>query len=38
MEQHRNLTEQDVRECLGLDNWAKQGGLTDYIIASAVKP
>jgi microcystin synthetase protein McyJ len=32
------LTEQDVRECLGLDNWAKQGGLTDYIIASAVKP
>ena len=32
------LSEQDVNECLGLDSWAKQGGLTDYIIASAVKP
>lgn len=32
------LSEQDVRECLGLEAWAKQGGLTDYIIASAVKP
>jgi len=32
------LSEQDVKECLGLEARAKQGGLTDYIIASAVKP
>lgn len=31
------LSEQDVREVLGLEAWAKMGGLTDYIIASAVK-
>jgi microcystin synthetase protein McyJ len=31
------LSEQDVSEVLGLDAWARQGGLTDYIIASGVK-
>lgn len=31
------LSEQDVRDVLGLEAWAKMGGLTDYIIASAVK-
>jgi microcystin synthetase protein McyJ len=31
------LSESDVQNVLGLDVWAKQGGLTDYIVASAVK-
>lgn len=31
------LSEQDVSQVLGLDAWARQGGLTDYIIASGVK-
>jgi microcystin synthetase protein McyJ len=32
------LTPEDVERCLGVEVWARQGGLTDYIIASAVKP
>lgn len=32
------LTPDDVEQVLGVDVWARQGGLTDYIIASAVKP
>lgn len=31
------LSEEDVRTCLGVDVWRKQGGLTDYVIFSAVK-
>lgn len=31
------LSEQDVRECLGVEAWRKQGGLTDYVIISAQK-
>jgi microcystin synthetase protein McyJ len=31
------LSEQDVRDCLGLEAWRKQGGLTDYVIIAAQK-
>jgi microcystin synthetase protein McyJ len=31
------ISEQDVRECLGVDIWRKQGGLTDYVIIAAQK-
>jgi microcystin synthetase protein McyJ len=31
------LSEEDVRTCLGVELWRKQGGLTDYVIFSAVK-
>jgi microcystin synthetase protein McyJ len=31
------LSEQDVRECLGVEAWRKQGGLTDYVIIAAKK-
>ncbi len=31
------LSEQDVQSCLGVEVWRKQGGLTDYVIVSAVK-
>jgi len=31
------ISEQDVRECLGVDVWRKQGGLTDYVIIAAQK-
>lgn len=32
------LSEQDVASCLGVEAWAKNGGLTDYVIVSARKP
>ena len=32
------ISEQEVADVLGVEVWAKQGGLTDYIIASARKP
>jgi microcystin synthetase protein McyJ len=32
------LTEDEITNVLGVDVWAKQGGLTDYVIASARKP
>jgi len=32
------LSEDDITQVLGLDVWARQGGLTDYVIASARKP
>jgi microcystin synthetase protein McyJ len=31
------LSEEDVQSCLGVEVWRKQGGLTDYVIFSAVK-
>jgi len=31
------VSEEDVQSCLGVDVWRKQGGLTDYVIFSAVK-
>jgi microcystin synthetase protein McyJ len=31
------ISEQDVRDCLGLEAWRKQGGLTDYVIIAAQK-
>lgn len=31
------LSQADVDSCLGVENWRKQGGLTDYVIVSAVK-
>jgi len=31
------ISEADVQSCLGVEVWAKQGGLTDYVIFSAVK-
>jgi microcystin synthetase protein McyJ len=31
------LSTQDVESCLGVEIWRKQGGLTDYVIFSAVK-
>lgn len=31
------LSEQDIRECLGVEAWRKQGGLTDYVIIAAKK-
>jgi microcystin synthetase protein McyJ len=31
------ISEQDVAECLGVEAWRKQGGLTDYVIISAQK-
>lgn len=38
MEQARvQLSKEDVESCLGVDLWRKQGGLTDYVIFSAVK-
>lgn len=36
-EAHIELSEHDVKHCLGLEVWKKQGGLTDYVIFSAVK-
>lgn len=32
------ISEQDVEECLGVEQWRKQGGLTDYVLFSAQKP
>jgi microcystin synthetase protein McyJ len=32
------ISEQDVQDVLGVEAWRKQGGLTDYVIFSAVKP
>jgi len=31
------LTAEDVANCLGVEVWKKQGGLTDYVIFSAIK-
>ncbi|MFI5306111.1 MAG: SAM-dependent methyltransferase [Polyangiales bacterium] len=31
------LSEQDIASCLGVEVWRKQGGLTDYVIFSAVR-
>jgi len=31
------LSDQDIASCLGVEVWRKQGGLTDYVIVSAVK-
>lgn len=33
-----DLTSDDIERVLGVEVWARQGGLTDYVIASAVKP
>jgi hypothetical protein len=32
------LSAEDVESCLGVENWAKFGGLTDYVIFAARKP
>jgi microcystin synthetase protein McyJ len=32
------LSAEDVEKCLGVDVWARQGGLSDYVIFSARKP
>ena len=32
------LSQDEIDACLGVEIWAKQGGLTDYIIAAARKP
>lgn len=31
------LSQQDIDSCLGVEEWRKQGGLTDYVIISAQK-
>jgi microcystin synthetase protein McyJ len=32
------LSADDFATCLGVDGWAREGGLSDYVIFSAVKP
>jgi microcystin synthetase protein McyJ len=32
------ISAQDVAQCLGVEAWRKQGGLTDYVLFSARKP
>jgi microcystin synthetase protein McyJ len=32
------LTQDEIDRCLGVEVWARQGGLTDYVIFSARKP
>ena len=31
------LSAADIESCLGVELWQKQGGLSDYVIFSAVK-
>jgi microcystin synthetase protein McyJ len=38
IDQPIELSEEDVASCLGADGWAREGGLSDYVIFSAVKP
>jgi microcystin synthetase protein McyJ len=32
------LSAADIEQCLGAEGWAREGGLSDYVIFSAVKP
>jgi microcystin synthetase protein McyJ len=37
-QEHVVLSDEDIAQCRGVEDWRKQGGLTDYVLFSARKP
>lgn len=36
--EHVVLSDEDVAQCLGVEGWRRQGGLSDYVVFSALRP